>query len=98
MENKSKLDGGQDYIMKTSDKHNNKLGEETVEPQSPQMENQNNLSSLSTNIVLITANVGSVFEDPIRLMPIWTSQFEEFLKRIHPGFVALHCQEVSINI
>ena len=64
------------------------------ESQSPQMECQNNLSYSSTNIVLITANVGSLFEDPARLMPIWTSQFDNFLERIHPGFVALHCQEV----
>ena len=51
----------------------------------------------TTSTAFITANVGSVFEDPDRLMPIWISQFDQFLNIHHPEFVALHFQEVEIN-
>ena len=51
----------------------------------------------TTSTAFITANVGSVFEDPGRLMPIWINQFDQFLALHHPEFVALHCQEVEIN-
>ena len=51
----------------------------------------------TTSTAFITANVGSVFEDPDRLMPIWINQFDQFLALHHPEFVALHCQEVEIN-
>ena len=51
----------------------------------------------TTSTAFITANVGSVFEDPNRLMPIWINQFDQFLALHHPEFVALHCQEVKIN-
>ena len=52
------------------------------------------LTPRSVNTVLVTANVGSVFEDTERLMPIWLDQFDAFLERTRPEFVALHCQEV----
>ena len=52
------------------------------------------LTPPSVNTVLVTANVGSVFEDTKRLMPIWLDQFDAFLERTRPEFVALHCQEV----
>ena len=51
----------------------------------------------TTSTAFITANVGSVFEDPDRLMPIWINQFDQFLALHHPEFVALHFQEVEIN-
>ena len=51
----------------------------------------------TTSTAFITANVGSVFEDPDRLMPIWINQFGQFLTLHHPEFVALHFQEVEIN-
>ena len=51
----------------------------------------------TTSTAFITANVGSVFEDPDRLMPIWINQFDQFLALHHPEFIALHCQEVEIN-
>ena len=51
----------------------------------------------TTSTAFITANVGSVFEDPDRLMPIWINQFDQFLTLHHPEFVALHFQEVEIN-
>ena len=55
-----------------------------------------NVTPSTVNTVLVTANVGSVFEDTKRLMPIWLNQFDIFLERTRPEFVALHCQEVSI--
>ena len=51
----------------------------------------------TTSTAFITANVGSVFEDPDRLMPIWINQFDQFLNIHHPEFVALHFQEVEMN-
>ena len=51
----------------------------------------------TTSTAFITANVGSVFEDPDRLMPIWINQFHQFLGLHHPEFIALHFQEVDIN-
>ena len=93
--NMNKLDGGQDCIIKNCETISNELLEEKRESQSPlKMKCLNDLPASSTNVALITANVGSLFEDPIRLMPIWTSQLRAFLEQNIPGFVALHCQEV----
>ena len=79
----------------TRRKNTQKLKIEEMEQQcTSEKEWHTTLPSSYTNTVLITANVGSVFEDPIRLMPIWLDQFEKFLLRAPPGFVALHCQEV----
>ncbi|XP_074642951.1 inositol polyphosphate-5-phosphatase A-like [Tubulanus polymorphus] len=49
----------------------------------------------TTNVLLITANVGSMFEDPERMLKMWLG---EFLKQVHscqPDFLAVHCQEVG---
>lgn len=54
-----------------------------------------NVTPSTVNTVLVTANVGSVFEDTKRLMPIWLNQFDIFLERTRPEFVALHCQEIG---
>ena len=56
----------------------------------------NNAQNTSVNTVLVTANVGSVFEDTDRLMPIWLEQFDAFLERTKAEFVAIHCQEVQM--
>ena len=56
---------------------------------------RSNVTPSCLNTVLVTANVGSVFEDTKRLMPIWLDQFDIFLDRMRPDFVAVHCQEVS---
>ncbi|XP_006816274.1 inositol polyphosphate-5-phosphatase A-like [Saccoglossus kowalevskii] len=47
------------------------------------------------NVMLITANVGSIFEEPDTLMPIWMKEFFETIKKMEPQFIALHCQEVG---
>ena len=54
----------------------------------------NNASPLST--MLITANVGSIFEDADRLVPQWRSEVVRKIGLEAPLFVALHFQEVSL--
>lgn len=53
-------------------------------------------------VLLVTANVGSIFEDPDRLIPAWRG---EMLARLGDGggpgraaFVAIHFQEVRMSI
>ncbi|XP_033125419.1 inositol polyphosphate-5-phosphatase A-like isoform X2 [Anneissia japonica] len=46
-------------------------------------------------VLLITANLGSLFEDLDNMLPIWLKAFFEVLQRLQPGFVAIHCQEVG---
>ena len=51
-------------------------------------------SGTSLPMLLITANVGSIFDDPQSLIPQWLSQISQQIKEQNPGFVAIHCQEV----
>ena len=62
--------------------------------------NSLNLSSevLSHQVLLITANVGSIFEEPSLLIPQWLEQVIGEIQRHAPKFVAIHCQEVPIMI
>ncbi|XP_073970945.1 inositol polyphosphate-5-phosphatase A isoform X7 [Rhodnius prolixus] len=46
-------------------------------------------------ILLVTANVGSIFEDPSIMLEIWTQEFLSTISRLEPKFIALHCQEVG---
>ncbi|XP_064546977.1 inositol polyphosphate-5-phosphatase A isoform X1 [Drosophila montana] len=48
-----------------------------------------------TKLLLVTANVGSLFEDPQRLLPIWLEEFISNVTRVNPRFLALHLQEVG---
>ncbi|KAL5017078.1 hypothetical protein ScPMuIL_006667 [Solemya velum] len=48
-----------------------------------------------TRALLITANVGSIFEDPDHMLKLWLGEFLKTMKHYQPGFVALHCQEVG---
>lgn len=48
-----------------------------------------------TGILLVTANVGSLFEDPENLQKIWLREFYQTVQTHKPHFVALHCQEVG---
>ena len=70
-------------------KHINMNALENIDPLS------SSSSSSSSHVLLITANLGSLFEDPVGIQPIWTSQFQKLLERVHPEFVAIHCQEVQ---
>ncbi|XP_068597547.1 inositol polyphosphate-5-phosphatase A-like [Brachionichthys hirsutus] len=46
-------------------------------------------------ILLVTANVGSLFEDPENLQNIWLREFYQTVQTQKPGFLAVHCQEVG---
>ncbi|KAJ0066827.1 hypothetical protein NL108_004703 [Boleophthalmus pectinirostris] len=48
-----------------------------------------------TGILLVTANVGSLFEDPENLQKNWLREFYQTVQTHKPHFVALHCQEVG---
>ncbi|XP_053699108.1 uncharacterized protein LOC128746081 [Sabethes cyaneus] len=49
----------------------------------------------SLPFLLVTANVGSVFEDPSRLLNIWIKEFLNHVVTRRPAFIALHLQEVG---
>jgi hypothetical protein len=46
----------------------------------------------------ITANVGSIFEEPSQLIPQWLDHVIGEIQRQAPKFVAIHCQEVIQGI
>ena len=50
----------------------------------------------STSLLLITANVGSVFEDAESLSPKWRHEVIKSIAEQNPQFVAIHFQEVSV--
>lgn len=48
-----------------------------------------------TRILLVSANVGSIFEDPENTLKLWLREFLKCLRRLEPRFLAMHCQEVG---
>ncbi|TDH00868.1 hypothetical protein EPR50_G00174200 [Perca flavescens] len=48
-----------------------------------------------TGILLVTANVGSLFEDPDNLQKTWLREFYQTVQTHKPHFLAVHCQEVG---
>ncbi|VDI07913.1 inositol-1,4,5-trisphosphate 5-phosphatase [Mytilus galloprovincialis] len=46
-------------------------------------------------MLLVTANVGSIFEDPDHMLKIWLREFLKSVQHYQPGLLALHCQEVG---
>ncbi|XP_057704857.1 inositol polyphosphate-5-phosphatase A-like isoform X2 [Corythoichthys intestinalis] len=48
-----------------------------------------------TGILLVTANVGSLFEDPENLQKTWLREFYQTVQLHKPHFLAVHCQEVG---
>ncbi|XP_047458530.1 inositol polyphosphate-5-phosphatase A isoform X2 [Mugil cephalus] len=48
-----------------------------------------------TGILLVTANVGSLFEDPDNLQKTWLREFYQVVQSQKPHFLAVHCQEVG---
>ncbi|XP_044011997.1 inositol polyphosphate-5-phosphatase A isoform X1 [Aphidius gifuensis] len=46
-------------------------------------------------VLLITANVGSIFEEPGVMLKVWTEEFLSTVAKLDPKFIALHCQEVG---
>lgn len=53
------------------------------------------MSGNATPVVFVTANVGSIFEEPTDMLQIWAAEFLSTISRLDPKFVALHCQEVG---
>ncbi|KAF6208758.1 hypothetical protein GE061_014497 [Apolygus lucorum] len=53
------------------------------------------MSVKTTPFLLVTANVGSIFEDPSVMLKVWTEEFLATVARLDPKFIALHCQEVG---
>lgn len=47
------------------------------------------------NFLIITANVGSLFENQEVLEDIWLNAFSETVNKYKPHFIALHCQEIG---
>ncbi|XP_053213637.1 inositol polyphosphate-5-phosphatase A-like [Panonychus citri] len=50
---------------------------------------------MECTFLLITANVGSLFEDPEGLLKLWLDEFFKTISESNPMFIALHCQEVG---
>uniref|UniRef100_A0A2K5Q8C2 inositol-polyphosphate 5-phosphatase n=2 Tax=Cebus imitator TaxID=2715852 RepID=A0A2K5Q8C2_CEBIM len=46
-----------------------------------------------TAVLLVTANVGSLFDDPDNLQKNWLREFYQVVHTHKPQFMALHCQE-----
>lgn len=53
------------------------------------------MEGLNTRLLLVSANVGSIFEDPEHMLKIWLKEFLAMIQKMEPGLVALHCQEVG---
>ncbi|RZC33633.1 type I inositol 1,4,5-trisphosphate 5-phosphatase [Asbolus verrucosus] len=53
------------------------------------------MGSSSIPALLVTANVGSIFEEPSEMLKIWTQEFLSTVAKLDPKFIALHCQEVG---
>ena len=64
-------------------------------PQSLDLAKSEFANGTSLPILLVTANVGSIFDDPHSLIPQWLTQVSLEIKAQKPAFVAIHCQEVS---
>lgn len=47
------------------------------------------------SVLFVTANVGSIFEEPKRMLVTWVTEFLKIVKKLQPRFVALHCQEIG---
>ncbi|XP_033632733.1 inositol polyphosphate-5-phosphatase A-like isoform X2 [Asterias rubens] len=47
------------------------------------------------SVMLITANVGSIFEDPENMLQGWLHKFFETVQTLKPQLIALHMQEVG---
>lgn len=53
------------------------------------------MDSKTVPFLLVTANVGSIFEDPEQMLQLWADEFLATVSRLDPKFIALHCQEVG---
>lgn len=49
----------------------------------------------STEVLLITANLGSIFEEPDKMIPVWLKEFFTLVTETKAEFIGIHCQEVG---
>ncbi|CAK8688892.1 unnamed protein product [Clavelina lepadiformis] len=47
------------------------------------------------NCLIVTANVGTLFEDPEGIQDAWIGEVTKVVKKHEPNFIALHCQEIG---
>ncbi|XP_041064975.1 inositol polyphosphate-5-phosphatase A-like isoform X1 [Carcharodon carcharias] len=47
------------------------------------------------DVLLLTANVGSLFDDLEGLQIIWLQEFYQVVSKYRPHFLAVHCQEIG---
>jgi len=52
-------------------------------------------SEKEDKFLLITANVGSLFENQDAIQPIWLEALSKKVEKGKPRFIALHCQEIG---
>lgn len=50
---------------------------------------------MEPSVLLITANLGTLFEKPKEMLEVWLSKFYETVDHFKPHFITLHCQEVG---
>ncbi|XP_071828222.1 inositol polyphosphate-5-phosphatase A-like isoform X2 [Apostichopus japonicus] len=50
---------------------------------------------MEPGVLLITANLGTLFEKPQEMLEVWMSKLYETIEKFNPSFIALHCQEVG---
>ncbi|XP_045473491.1 inositol polyphosphate-5-phosphatase A isoform X1 [Harmonia axyridis] len=53
------------------------------------------MDSKTVPILLVTANVGSIFEAPNDMLKIWCEEFISTIRKLDCKFIGLHCQEVG---
>lgn len=51
--------------------------------------------SNNLKLLLVTANVGTIFENLNELLDLWLDEFSKKLDQLKPDFVALHMQEIG---
>ncbi|XP_035671694.1 inositol polyphosphate-5-phosphatase A-like isoform X1 [Branchiostoma floridae] len=51
--------------------------------------------NMGPGMLLVSANVGSIFEDPDNMLPVWLTEFLSTINRVRPQFIAMHCQEIG---
>ncbi|GCB71032.1 hypothetical protein scyTo_0001442 [Scyliorhinus torazame] len=77
-------------------------GEHSTKSYNTRLKSNRNLQMMAvktpaqgTGVLLTTANVGSLFEDPESLQKNWLREFYQTVHTHKPHFIALHCQEVG---
>jgi len=59
------------------------------------MRKASEMAKTISKVLLVTANVGSIFEDAEKMLPIWLREFLAIVTQLEPEMLAIHCQEVG---